>query len=833
MAQYDYNTFIWNQDHDMSDRASADLKDFLNADSITGTYTLHEKWITLSAGQTLTITKNGFLIKVIMTSSEIFAEMDSITITGPAEIKEINFGYPLKYLFRYKEQILPFVKSYWATGLQNGPKRKKDGMDLQLQWVSAEAMSYNDTDSNVDSTPTYTTTSCFKVTSSDFTIYNNQDYCLTFLSWPGLTKPQATTMDPELREDDAVDPFFISDPPSNWGPLGKTGGALNWGTLHCPPMIGICSGEAEVGTWENNIFTYEKKEYLLPTNGSVIRIYREPAEDLKLPKAINNMVYSAYQARKNHNSNYSYQDINAILGKVPVLERWCTWNVDADHAKLNIGSTNSWPWCENQSIQDSASLYIFYYGQIDDYFFNYPENYPEYVPLQDMFKDQQWTCANFPQQLHYSADMFFSSVRFITLDNLLNQPDMTNQDAGISLLTNTEMPSILVKDVVVKHDFQQYAKTLNNRSQLIIKPSTAGYRNYIDWKWETTGYLPQIAITLHNFCLYPNEKIDKIMYFKQPEITCLNQRIFENIGHSDKAWKNEDMTYAACCLKLYWTGRLINKDTSEFLYPEEARINPRPSATITIDGKERAVEIFRDYGAWDLLLNRITSVSCLLFFKDETATLDETTNTLRFSFSLHRDDSERFLFNKTVSEADLNGRPPFFFWPSYSKETWSHIVQCTYDPRQFSGVYDFKFSKNPLRAFGGQDQSAVTMFVQPDVDANGFNTGASYGWYWIDESIRIVTNKHTNADGSIYFDYKIINYTSSNITHEDKIIPPLSYYQLIRVDNSKTIIINNKSTITIDQNTNNAEWAIFKDDSVLRNNEIYGIWTEEGIQPYA
>lgn len=68
-----------------------------------------------------------------------------------------------------------------------------------------------------------------------------------------------------------------------------------------------------MGTFENNVFKYENQEFLLPSGGQIIRVLRQPADDLQLPEKLTNNLDNLRNGQTNKCDPYDF------FGDIPTV----------------------------------------------------------------------------------------------------------------------------------------------------------------------------------------------------------------------------------------------------------------------------------------------------------------------------------------------------------------------------------------------------------------------------------------------------------------------------------------------------------------------------------
>lgn len=869
MSTFDHKIFLWNKDHSFKDYKNQeilieDLAEFLGCELISEEEKIKvNKENLLVPTKTLRIIKTGYLIVAKDKDSKIITEaLDELEVE-PTLIKEINFGWKIDKSFKYTTEDLQWAQdlqeSAQALRVTGNPKKVEPADRIQSQSFAESFVEDSDTEDS-------STNDCYWAKLSSFSGWSNDsNKLLEFLSWPNKTIPQT-----------APKQFFISDNEMNWGTHRHIHGVMNWGT-NGPSLIGIACGNAETGTFENNVFKYENQEYLLPSGGQIIRVFRQPADDLLLPEQL---IDTLDNMRQNKEQRRDPQD---FFGHIPTVYQWVsdkerpsshfarvyTQSGDANEGyRVQLSTKNSphYPWIERSSDTEyytrdyygysydtyspsGVFLYYFYHTNDDlkrlydpdeqsDYWISYNYWYDKFFQDQDEWKPQSWD-----SQATYSALLNFPETQMISLDDLLlGQEPITIESPRNHLI---------VKNYVSRYPIKISTTLSEDKVHFNFQSINKYYRNNVSgWKslGETIDFTIKIAFS--NFCLYPGEKLEKLISFK-PELQRYHGRNWSENNINDKNKNNPQNNYLGLAIKMHWKPRLINQETSEFLYPTDCR--SQPTIPVTIGEHKAQLEQFQRWGCWDLLTYRITSLSCLVLFNDEKHVGSNYFQFKDFDYK-KQNDNPVLLWTKMMSPADApednnfaSLDAPLFYWPSMADTTnilvfeedttfsdYNHDHATAWGYKLMSHS-DFASWESRGYRKTGQDRGAVAFFVEPDAAKLDFNLSSVYGWYWIDNSVHINIKFDENLSRVVT---QVTNYSLSNINFQlaenDAIsLEGLTTSEWENINSNTTLRINNKLAFNINNPTDyQGLWKIKSNNQVYKDNILYGEWTEEGIQPY-
>lgn len=871
MTTFDHKIFLWNRDHNFKDYKNKEmsveeLSKFLECDLVSEEEKIKVNDENLLVPtKTLTITKNGYLIVAKDKDGKIIIEdLDELEIE-PVSIKEINFGWQIDKSFKYTTEELQWAQdlqeSAEALRVAGSPKKVEPTDKLKRQEFAENFVE----DSYLDNS---STNDCYWAKLSSFSGWSNgSNKLLEFLSWPNKTTVQL-----------APNQFFVSENTSDWGTHYDTRGIMNWGT-NGPSLIGITCGNTETGTFENNVFKYENNEYLLPSGGQIIRVFRQPAEDLKISSQV---TYALDYMREEKTQR---RDPQLFFGAIPTVYQWIpdqkhndthfarvyTQSGDADNGyrvQLSTKASSYWPWIEQSSETEHYIWYDDGYqyerdatsGPLLKYFYQETNNnlktlYGYGTATHDGFwlsydhwydkimNNDEWRPQKWDSQTAYYASLGFPPTEMISLDDLL---------LGHEPITSARYPRnhLIIKDHTYNYPIRIQDTINEDKVNFNFRPITKYYRRPEAWSSLGEKIDFTIKIGFFSFCLYPGEKLEKLISFKSELQHYHGRNWSEKTDSGNKDKYNPQNNYLGLAIKMHWKPKLINQATSEFLYPSDCRSTPK--IPVTVGEYNGLLEQFQHWGCWDLLTHRITSLSCLVLFNDEKYA---GYNHFQFKDCSYKtqDDNPVLLWSKMMSPADapennsfttLNA--PLFYWPSMADTTnvlvFTKDTSDTEDYEEQPTAWGYKlmshseFASDEGRGYRktGQDRGAVAFFVEPDATKPDFNLSSVYGWYWIDNSIHINFRYDEEQDEVVF---QLVNYSLSDLNAQieaiDIQVPSLSTSEWELIYSDETLKINEKLVFTVD-NPKNYEglWKIKSNNQVYKDNILYGEWTEEGIKPY-
>lgn len=803
--QYIARYYAWNDDHAFKKWnhpegvvSVEELESFLGAEVVlentSANLRLQSKSLVLPENSTLTINKNGYLIACKHTDNEKTTAMNSCVIeeANHSLITEINFGWPIDRSFQLEDENGEYEQ--WAYNLatkdQNTPKNPPLNNILQYAGKQFIANPKNNYPSLVSAHENDT----YIMTTNTFTAFcQDKDKPLTFFSWPNWHY----NIYKELNQTSGAPYFMPKSEPVAWGGAKQVLGVDYWGTNYSVPLVFITSGTADSAEIKDEVFKYNDQDYPIPRFGQVIRIKRVPAKDLIIPPQLTRYLlhpetlvngwFHDVELKSGENYRLYVEDSSdaPIWGKIPLIAS--SYNVFTStiqgidilaeaHTEYSQTTIKSTSWILYDSDQYAKETFVYPFcgwwsqGQDDGAsIYNAFNAFDEEARKRIESKFDADTIA---KSCRYTAELYFNQLEIGDIQGTTLATIGVNRT--LFPVQNYEYSTNLPTDAPSEAD--------SSYSLQKVTPYVIHYTATLDPRtWFTEKQAEySVALAFYNYLLFPDESLSNIWQIKtsSEDKIVVDQRFTQG---DDKYNGHFDSSIVSWHGELYWKEHLINKDTSEFLYPTQAHsdsTNPWISDIKIGDQTMPRFRLFANYGAWDLLLTRITPLSCNLMFENYEVqeSVSDDTNRIAYIFN---NPSEHWLLRcppqmGATTPSCLRYMPATL--DNKSNEYFLDAETYNRDEKIYMTLERLKGLRPYLRGVYNGNLTATSFYVTPSLKED-FNSTITYGWYWTDNSLHI---EYPTAEG---VNFVISNYctipTIVEAHHGDGTtstlnIPPLS-----------------------------------------------------------